>query len=82
MFLTNQPTHTQTPESEREELRVFDRKVHSRSEEMVRHMASEFAGMGIPFFCRAGLPGPGLSEKEDAEMRRRVVELLEDLCEE
>lgn len=58
---------------------MFDQKVYTRSEEMVKHMTSEFAAMGIPFFCRASLP-----EKEDAELqalRKRVVELLEDLCE-
>ncbi|KAI5852463.1 hypothetical protein DFP73DRAFT_532784 [Morchella snyderi] len=81
--LGTMPTATRsnlpTPESEKEELRVFDQKVHTRSEEMVKHMASEFAAMGIPFFCRASLP-----EKGDAELqalRKRVVELLEDLCE-
>ncbi|KAH8146394.1 uncharacterized protein LAJ45_09587 [Morchella importuna] len=79
---TTATSNLPTPESEKEELRVFDQKVHTRSEEMVKHMASEFAAMGIPFFCRAGLPE---KEKEDAEqlqaLRRRVVELLEDLCE-
>lgn len=72
--------YIQTPESEQEELRTFDQKVHLRSTDMVTHMASEFAQMGIPFFCRGALPG----ERPDAELqelRRRMVELLEDLCE-
>lgn len=76
--LTAEP-HLQTPESEQDELRTFDQKVHLRSTDMVAHMASEFAQMGIPFFCRGALP-----ERPDAELqelRCRMVELLEDLCE-
>ncbi|KAL0636848.1 hypothetical protein Q9L58_004206 [Maublancomyces gigas] len=68
-----------TPESEQDELRTFDQKVHLRSTDMVAHMASEFAQMGIPFFCRGALPDRPDAELQ--ELRKRIVELLEDLCE-
>lgn len=70
--------HTnQTPESEAEELDTFDRKVHLRSEQMFNHMNNGMRQMGIPFFC---LP-PGTPETPELlELKKRMVELLEDMC--
>jgi hypothetical protein len=69
---------TQTPESEAEELATFDRKVYLRSEEMHNHMKSQMGQMGVPFFCR---PAEAPELPEVGELRRRMVELLEDMCE-
>ncbi|CAZ80686.1 unnamed protein product [Tuber melanosporum] len=65
-----------TPESEAEELALFDRKVYTRSEQMVAHMTREFGSMGIPFFCH-----PSSASPEMLDRKRRMVELLQDLSE-
>ncbi|KAG0635150.1 hypothetical protein HOY80DRAFT_471174 [Tuber brumale] len=65
-----------TPESEAEELALFDRKVYTRSEQMVAHMTREFGSMGIPFFCHPSSAGPEMLDR-----KRRMVELLQDLSE-
>jgi len=67
---------SQTAESEAEELAVFDRKVYTRSEQMVAHMTREFGSMGIPFFCH-----PNSASPEMLDRKRRMVELLQDLSE-
>ncbi|PWW72539.1 hypothetical protein C7212DRAFT_335407 [Tuber magnatum] len=65
-----------TAESEAEELATFDRKVYTRSEQMVAHMTREFGSMGIPFFCH-----PSSARPEMLDRKRRMVELLQDLSE-
>ncbi|CUS09190.1 unnamed protein product [Tuber aestivum] len=67
---------SQTAESAAEELAIFDRKVYTRSEQMVAHMTREFGSMGIPFFCHPSSAGPEMLDR-----KRRMVELLQDLSE-
>ncbi|KAI5782630.1 hypothetical protein EDC01DRAFT_751608 [Geopyxis carbonaria] len=65
-----------------EELRVFDRKVMRRAEEMVETIAEELKTMGVPLFVRGGNRPEGVGEKEWEGWKGEVLGLLEDLAEE
>lgn len=69
-----------TPRNEEQELREYDAMVLEKSQGMVREMEREMNRLGIPLFCE------GVDYQVDEPMlgmwRQRVVELLEDLCEE
>ncbi|KAL7276722.1 hypothetical protein RUND412_000259 [Rhizina undulata] len=72
-----------TPENDLEELRIYDQKVHLRSEEMVKSMSHELSQLGVPFFCGGPVERENGNGTETlAELRRRMLELLEDLSEE
>ncbi|KAF8466388.1 hypothetical protein BDZ91DRAFT_725321 [Kalaharituber pfeilii] len=72
-------------EKEASELHQFDLKVHKAATAMVQAMSHELSMLGIPFFC-GGAGGTvrvdgeyGIEEGELRELRKRMMELLEDL---
>ncbi|KAF6221962.1 hypothetical protein HO133_001930 [Letharia lupina] len=79
--------------SEEEELKMYDRKVYQACREMVAATVKELKKLEVPFFCTVeGLVSPKgdgkaqgkrkgtVSEAELAELRGRMMVLLEDLC--
>ncbi|KAK6497460.1 hypothetical protein TWF481_011868 [Arthrobotrys musiformis] len=67
-----------TPEEKLQELKTYDEKVHRASESMYASMADDFKSLGIPFFVVTIDEFQG--EKDSfAEIRRKVVELIDDL---
>ncbi|KAK9470954.1 uncharacterized protein V1510DRAFT_421592 [Dipodascopsis tothii] len=78
---------------ETEELARYDLKVHAASVQMVKAMSAELASLGVPLFCnpdymaaeknaesKAGAVDGDLAEM--LENKRKIVELLDDLCDE
>ncbi|KAI9729742.1 MAG: hypothetical protein M1834_006693 [Cirrosporium novae-zelandiae] len=83
-------------EEDKRELQQYDRKVYAASRDMEKGMGEELAGWGIPFFgviveekwVKGGTRGVVAKADERVRkqkllvMRKKVVELLEDLCKE
>lgn len=77
-----------------EELKTFDMKVYRAQVQMVKEMSAKLKGFGVPFFGtrselvrkRGGEPADGdgkkINEMELVELQRRMIALLEDLCNE
>lgn len=65
--------------SEKEELLEYDLTVWNKSRGMVKEMEKEMNRLGVPLFLEGVDYGVGDSVLR--EWRARVVELLEDLCE-
>lgn len=87
-------TVTQSQDDPAEELKTFDMKVYRAQFQMVREMSAKLKSFGVPFFLtRTELvrkPGdkPGdpaaeekkIDEAELVELQRRMIAILEDLC--
>ena len=87
-----------TAEDEAKELVQYDKKVHRACSEMHKATIEELKGLGIPFFgtSKSCLMGSGalvkvveaekvdkkLDEKELRELQKRMLVLLEELCQE
>ncbi|KAF8535966.1 hypothetical protein BDD12DRAFT_691076, partial [Trichophaea hybrida] len=67
------------PRNEQQELRDYDATILEKSRGMVREMEREMNRLGIPLFCEG--VDYQVDEATLGMWRRRVVELLEDLCE-
>ena len=76
------PAEAQTPtrKSEAEELAEYDLGVWHKTCAMVREMEKELNRLGVPLFLEG--VDYGVDDAVLKEWRGRVVELLEDLCEE
>ena len=84
----------QSSEDPAEELRTFDMKVYRAQVQMVKEMSARLKGFGVPFFgTRSELvrkkgeepveeDGKKIGEMELVELQRRMIALLEDLCDE
>ena len=69
-----------TVRNEEQELLDYDDGVFEKSKAMVQEMQGEFARLGIPLFCKD--VAYDVADEKLKAWRQRVVELLEDLCEE
>lgn len=84
----------QNLEDPAEELRTFDMKVYRAQVQMVKEMSAKLKGFGVPFFgtrselvrkkggMSAEEDGKKIDETELVELQRRMIALLEDLCNE
>ncbi|KAE8389694.1 hypothetical protein BDV23DRAFT_156710 [Aspergillus alliaceus] len=83
-----------TVEEDRAELTNYDMKVYKASKQMADAMMSELRALQIPFFSikqslvvdsagkAAESLNPGIGRDDLAVLRRRMLELLQDLCKE
>lgn len=77
------PTSHSTDLSPEKELEIYDRKVYRACREMVAATINELGGMEVPFFCvRKEFVGDKgkITEEELGKLRRRMLQLLEDMC--
>ncbi|KAH8808544.1 hypothetical protein F5884DRAFT_792569 [Xylogone sp. PMI_703] len=84
------------PEELAKELKTFDMKVWKAQDQMVEEMTARMKAMGIPFFgtkpelvrkkdkegVKANSDGPGgvIDETQLLELQRKVLTLLEEMC--
>ena len=79
--------------SEEQEMKIYDKKVYNACKEMVAATMKELKKLEVPFFCyMEGLVSPKgdgkaqgkrkgtISEAELADLKGRMMVLLEDLC--
>ncbi|KAK6539944.1 hypothetical protein TWF694_008778 [Orbilia ellipsospora] len=67
-----------TAKEKEEELKTYDEKVHRATEQMYKSMAEDLKKLDIPFFVISEAEFDGTKE-EFTDIRKKVVELLDDL---
>ncbi|KAF3929609.1 hypothetical protein ABW19_dt0209637 [Dactylella cylindrospora] len=67
-----------TPEQQQSELKTYDEKVYRASQQMYKSMAEDLKVLQIPFFVITEEEFPG-DKQAFADIRKKVVELLDDL---
>ncbi|MCJ1464808.1 hypothetical protein MMC07_003422 [Pseudocyphellaria aurata] len=89
--LVNPLNEDSSPETDRNELLLYDRKVHRACADMVAATTAELARLGVPFFnTRSDLLSKSDATRHTAqldnhqlrELQNKMLVLLEDLCSE